>query len=196
MCRPSVFDCRPEIRATYEIFQDLGQGRYSFRRLRLRGREELSLNFAGHYSGEYLSCRSGGDTCGLGRLLVGGQLSLSDKNASQAIPFYLQETLGGTNFLGSDTLRGFVDYRFRGPNTLLFQLELRRRIKGPVGLMGFYDVGKVAQLRSDIDFSHLRHDIGPGIYLVFSNKVILRAYMGFGGGEGSHPNVKLPSVFQ
>ena len=61
--------------------------------------------------------------------------------------------------------------------------------------MGFYDVGKVTQLRSDIDFNHLRHDIGPGMYVVFLNKMILRAYMGFGGGEGTRLNVKLPSVY-
>ncbi len=51
-----------------------------------------------------------------GRALV----STSDVDAGQTVPFYLMPYLGG-----SDTLRGFREYRFRGPHALLLQAEYR-----------------------------------------------------------------------
>src|SRR6185312_8991455 len=44
---------------------------------------------------------------------VRGRLSFSDTSSGQRVPFYLMQTLGGSNIRGADTLRGFRDYRFR-----------------------------------------------------------------------------------
>jgi hypothetical protein len=33
-----------------------------------------------------------------------------------------------------------------------------------------------------------------GVYFKVQNKIVIRGYIGFGAGEGSHPNFKLPSV--
>jgi hypothetical protein len=49
--------------------------------------------------------------------------------------------------------------------------------------------------RSDLSFSHLRQDGGPGIFIRAGGNIVLRAYIGFGAGEGSHPNVKLFNAF-
>lgn len=40
--------------------------------------------------------------------------------------------------------------------------------------------------------SHLRHDVGVGVYFKVQNKIVIRGYIGFGAGEGSHPSFILP----
>jgi hypothetical protein len=106
------------------------------------------------------------------------------------VPFYFQETLGGADINGNDTLRGFVDYRFRGASRILFQAEYRHGIWGPLGFLSFYDLGRVAQRPSDISFDHTRHDIGVGLTISATNRVVTRMYVGFGTGEGIRPNYK------
>jgi hypothetical protein len=59
-------------------------------------------------------------------------------------PFYFQPTLGGTDIDGVDTLCGLVDYRLRAPDRILLQAEFYHNIQGPIGIYGFYDLGKVA----------------------------------------------------
>jgi len=51
---------------------------------------------------------------------VRAAMTTTDVNAVQQVPFYLMPTLGG-----NDTLRGFREYRFRGPHSLLLQGEYR-----------------------------------------------------------------------
>ena len=115
------------------------------------------------------------------------KISLSDKSASHAIPFYLQETIGGSDIDNEATLRAFKDYRFRAPNAFLVQEEFDRRIVGPVGLLVFYDAGKVGLTHSDINFSNMHQGFGGGLAFFMAGKVVFRAYVGLGGGEGAHP---------
>ena len=63
--------------------------------------------------------------------------------SGQTMPFYLMPSLGG-----NDTLRGFRDYRFRGPHALLLQAEYRFEIWSGLDAALFYDAGKVAMERS------------------------------------------------
>ena len=67
------------------------------------------------------------------------------------------------------------------------QAEYDRRIKGPVGLLIFYDAGKVALTHSDINFSNMHQGFGGGLAFFMAGKVVFRAYVGLGGGEGAHP---------
>lgn len=78
---------------------------------------------------------------------------------------------------------------------MLLQADLYHDIWGPFGIFGFADTGRVALVPSDLAFSHLRHDFGVGAYLRAGGNIILRAYIGFGAGEGSHPNVKSFNAF-
>jgi hypothetical protein len=66
---------------------------------------------------------------------------------------------------------------------------------GPFGILGFYDTGRVALMPSDLSLSHLRHDFGVGAYVRAGGNIVLRAYIAFGAGEGSHPNVKFLNAF-
>jgi hypothetical protein len=135
-----------------------------------------------------------GGQCTYGQLVFNELLTASYTSGNQTVPFYLQPTLGGTDINGVDTLRGLVDYRLRAPNRILLQVEYYHNILGPIGIYGFYDEGKVALTPGDLNLTSLRHDLGVGVYFKVQNKIVIRGYIGFGAGEGSHPNFKLPSV--
>ena len=105
----------------------------------------------------------------------------TDVDGGQQVPFYLMPTLGG-----HDTLRGFRDYRFRGPHAMLLQGEYRFEIWSALDGAFFYDTGKVAEHRSDLDFRDLEHDYGFGFRFNTDNGVIMRADAGFGSRDGKH----------
>ena len=88
-----------------------------------------------------------------------------------------------------------MDYRFRAPSSVLFQVEYRRPVWGPFGLLAFYDLGKVALIPSDISLDHLRHDIGLGMFVRAGARELMRIYIGFGTGEGSRLQPKVPVSF-
>ena len=119
---------------------------------------------------------------------IRGRASLSDTSPGQRVPFYLMQTLGGSNIRGVDTLRGFRDYRFRDRNLMLLQLEYLREIKGPVDFITFYDTGKVASAVSSFDVGRWRHTYGVGLVIVprRGEDVFFRFYIALGSGEGSH----------
>ena len=165
----------------YSFFEDTGTGHYSFRRFRA----DLHHNIYPE--------RSGGIPKRDSVLSLRGLLSMSDASAGNAIPFYLQETLGGSDINGDPTLRGFRDYRFRGPDLLLIQVQYERRIWNMLGVLAFYDTGKVATRKSDLDFTDLRHSFGVGMNVWAGAKVVFRAYVGLGSGEGAHPYFGIPA---
>ncbi len=126
------------------------------------------------------------------RRVIAGRayVSTSDADAGQAMPFYLMPYLGG-----HDTLRGFREYRFRGPHALLLQGEYRYEIWS--GLEGalFYDAGKVALQRSDLDLKNLETDYGFGFRFNTDNGVVVRVDAGFGSSDGKHLYITFGGVF-
>ena len=189
------------LNASYSVYDALGDPLHSFQRLSAVSRTEIPLWLPSHHTPSHRnafkntvcpSLRS--DTrCSVGTLDFIASTSVSYKSADSQVPFYFDPTLGGTNMAGDDTLRGFTDFRFRAPNDVLFQLEYRHPIYGPLGLLGFYDTGKVALIPSELGFTQLRHDIGLGIYLQASNHEIVRFYIGFGTGEPLQSRIKFPA---
>lgn len=177
------------LRVGYAFYHALGDPRLSFQRLSASNRVTIPLWVPSHGSpdkrGAFANtvCPSlrSGTRCSLGDLSLNAMVAASYTRAGSQTPFYFDPTLGGTDFTGNDTLRGFGTYRFRGPNSMLFQAEYRHKVWGPVGLLLFYDTGKVALERSDLSFEHLQHDFGPGLYFSVGNREIIRVYMGFGG---------------
>jgi surface antigen Omp85-like protein len=117
-------------------------------------------------------------------------LSTSNVEAGQTMPFYLMPYLGG-----NDTLRGFREYRFRGPHSMLFQGEYRYEIWS--GLEGalFYDTGKVTLDRSDLNFKDLHRDYGFGFRANTDTGVIIRVDAGFGSIDGKHLYITFGGVF-
>jgi hypothetical protein len=123
-------------------------------------------------------------------LAVRAALSTSDTRPGETMPFYLMPTLGG-----NETLRGFREMRFRGPHAMLLQAEYRWEIWS--GLEGalFYDTGKVAERRSDLDFSNLESDYGIGFRANTDNGIILRLDAAFGGRDGTRVHIVFGGIF-
>lgn len=127
-----------------------------------------------------------------GRRVIAARLfvSTSDTRADQTMPFYFMPTLGG-----NDTLRGFREYRFRGPHAILAQGEYRWEIWSGFDGAIFYDAGKVADRRDDLDFGNLESDYGIGFRFNTDNGVILRVDAAFGSRDGKHLYIVFGGVF-
>jgi hypothetical protein len=116
--------------------------------------------------------------------------STATADAGSRVPFYLMPALGG-----HDSLRGFRDYRFRGPHALLAQAEYRYEIWSGFDAALFYDAGKVATSRRDLDFSKLETDYGVGFRFNTDNGVVFRVDAGFGSRDGRHLFIVFGDVF-
>ena len=116
--------------------------------------------------------------------------STSDPSPGARVPFYLMPSLGG-----HDSLRGFRDYRFRGPHAILTQTEYRFEIWSGLDAALFYDAGKVALRRSHLNFKNLEHDYGFGFRFNTDNGTILRIDAGFGSRDGKHLYIVFGDVF-
>lgn len=187
-----------DLRVAYQFYNDLDGPRYTFQRIDATSQTLCNLRLpskgtASHRPAwkNYLCPEMrGANHCSIGTMSLTANVSAAFVGSRSAVPFYLQETLGGADISGTDTLRGFVDYRFRGPSRMFFQMEYGHPIWGPIGFLSFYDVGRVGQSTSDLAFEHMRHDLGVGLTVVATNRVVVRAYVGFGTGEGIRPNAK------
>jgi hypothetical protein len=127
-----------------------------------------------------------------GRRVIAARLfvSTSDTSAGQTMPFYFMPTLGG-----NDTLRGFREYRFRAPHAILAQGEYRWEIWSGFDAALFYDAGKVANRREDLDFENLESDYGIGFRFNTNSGVILRVDAAFGSRDGKHLYIVFGGVF-
>ena len=102
----------------------------------------------------------------------------------------MMPTLGG-----HDTLRGFRDYRFRGPHALLTQTEYRFEIWSGLDAALFYDAGKVTLQRKNLNFKNLEDAYGFGFRFNTDNGTILRIDAGFGSNDGNHLYIVFGDVF-
>ena len=126
------------------------------------------------------------------RRVIAGRayMSTSDAETGQTIPFYLMPYLGGR-----DTLRGFREYRFRGPHALLLQAEYRYEIWSGLDGALFYDAGKAELQRSDLNLKNLERDYGFGFRFNTDNGVVVRLDAGFGSSDGKHLYITFGGVF-
>jgi hypothetical protein len=159
-------------RVEYSHFSDRTLDAYTF------GRFDMDLRQFVSFLGE--------------RRVLRGRAAVSTSNVSdgQTMPFYEMPTLGGNS-----TLRGFRDYRFRGPHAMLLQGEYVIELWSALDLAFFYDTGKVAQRRSDLDFSDLERDYGFGFRFNTDNGIVLRIDAAFGTPDGKHLWIVFGGVF-
>jgi hypothetical protein len=195
----------------FHQYQDPG-GRYSFHRFRTDFLQtiypETQREPTGGVPGQFRTQPKYDSV-----LYIAGRFSAAKASDRNVIPFYLQETIGGSDIDGIATLRGFQDYRFRGPDLFVIQTQYERRllpspkpgsprpstmrsVAGALGVMAFYDTGEVAMRVRDLSFSNLRHSFGFGLTLWSGERVWFRAYIGLGSGEGRHTffGISNPSV--
>jgi outer membrane protein assembly factor BamA len=83
--------------------------------------------------------------------------TFSQKDPGQAVPFFLQPTLGGGN-----DLRGYHQYRFRDENSLALNLEYRWQVREFVELVMFGDAGRVFARPGQFGLRGLRGSAGVG----------------------------------
>lgn len=118
-----------------------------------------------------------------------GKTVLTETRHDQAVPFYLQPVLGG-----SDDLRGYHCYRFYGNNLLLMNAEYRFETFSGLDTAIFADAGKVFPRRSQLNFKNLESSVGFGLRFNVRNAVFLRIDVGF-SHEGWMLWLKFGDVF-
>jgi len=168
-----------QYRVGYNFYHDTGTGHYSFGRFHADLRHNIYFE------------RPNGKPNRTSVLSIRGVVSMSNVSSGNAIPFYLQETLGGSDINNDAMLRGFADYRFRGADLAMISTEYERDVWKWLGILAFYDTGQVATRASDLGFGNFRHSYGFGVNVWSAQKVVFRAYVGLGSGEGLHKFVGL-----
>jgi hypothetical protein len=78
-------------------------------------------------------------------------------NDNDLIPYFLLPQLGS-----GSTLRAFASDRFRDRHSLLMTAEFRWMPSVALDLALFYDAGKVASRRKDLNFKEMKSDVGIG----------------------------------
>jgi hypothetical protein len=116
------------------------------------------------------------------RLLISESLT----SGTSVVPFYLQQTLGGSDINSVLTLGSYQDYRFRAPNLLLLEESFEHSIWGPFGVKFMADQGRVALTRSDVGFSDLKYSYAGGLTLRAGGFPMISVMFAWGGSEGSH----------
>ena len=110
------------------------------------------------------------------------------KNGQQ-IPFFMMPSLSG----GSD-LRAYSSWRLRDLNSLLLQAEWRAIANRFLEMAVFYDAGKVAATRSDLDLHGMKSDYGIGFRFHGALATPLRIELAK-GNEGFVLNFSASQVF-
>lgn len=165
-----MYGYRTNVGGSFRMFHETTGAPFSFRR--------LNAAWEQHYTPD--------TRFDFGSFSLTSRLVESFGPAGNAVPFYLQPTLGGSDIDSVSDLRSYRDYRFRAPNALSFQADYERVIKDPLGALFFYDVGRVALQRSDLDISHMRHSFGIGMTIRAGNLPVIKLYYAWGGREGTH----------
>ena len=80
-----------------------------------------------------------------------------------------------------------VTFRFRAPNVMLLRASFEHSIyKLPIGVILMIDEGKVANQRSQLDFTHLQHSYTAGLTLHAGGLPVVQLLFSWGGHEGTH----------
>jgi len=93
-------------------------------------------------------------------LALRGYASYDEPDPGAEVPFYLQETLGG-----SHDLRGFRNFRLRGTKLAVFQLEYRWEMVPAIELALFAESGTVASAGERLDLDDQRTSWGAALRL-------------------------------
>lgn len=96
------------------------------------------------------------------------------------VPFYYMPAFGGR-----DTVRGFLDYRFRDRAWALLNAEYRWEAVSGVEMAMFYDVGDVKPRVESLSLRDVRSSYGLGVRFHTASSIFMRTEVAFGSGEGT-----------
>ena len=85
-------------------------------------------------------------------------LSFVNNDPGHRVPFYFLPYIGG-----SESLRGFKEFRFRDENMVFFNAEYRGEAFSGLDMALFYDAGKTTPERSQLDFTDMNTSYGIGV---------------------------------
>ena len=115
--------------------------------------------------------------------------SFSQTDDGNAVPFFLQPSLGG-----SEDLRGFREFRFRDRNMMVMNAEYRWEAFSGLDVALFTDAGKVFSSSREFNFADLEKSYGFGFRFNTAKSVFLRIDTAY-GNEGTRLFVKFGHVF-
>ena len=130
-------------RVQFDDYRERDQDRYSFRSLEAEVRQLVPLLRANWV------------------LALRGLATVTDIDETSAVPYFLLPSVGG-----GSTLRGYPDFRFRDRHRLVMNAEVRWTPARFLDMALFYDTGKVASRRKDLDFDDLQDSYGIGMRIV------------------------------
>jgi hypothetical protein len=213
---PSLFGDRISLNylLQFQQFFAPGDSRYSFRRLNFDFNHTIPLSHLSKSIGKYYGPSSTTtlshntpDYCGgagrenqpmpcppasLTRKLEGSInlrafISESFAGKGSQVPFYFMPTIGGSDLNGTPILPSYPDYRFRGPDLLLFRGTIEHSLgKLPIGALLSADEAKIGLRRGDISLDHLHHSFSAGFTVHAGGLPVLSFVYAWAGGEGSH----------
>lgn len=100
----------------------------------------------------------------VGTVLVRGFVSRASASDGSVVPFYFQQTLGGSDIDGQRTLAGYEDYRFRGTGLVLAQASLEHSLgKWPIGVFVEGDEGGVTSASQNLSSVRMRGTVALGL---------------------------------
>jgi outer membrane protein assembly factor BamA len=114
---------------------------------------------------------------------------MTETDRNEAVPFYLQPILGG-----SDDLRGFRNFRFSDRNMMVLNAEYRWEVFAGLDGALFVDAGKVAPRRGLLNFNNLETSVGFGLRFNARNATFIRIDTAF-SHEGFRIWFKFNDVF-
>jgi hypothetical protein len=90
-----------------------------------------------------------------------GLTTITDIDDTESVPYFMLPALGG-----GKTLRGYPDFRFRDRHRLVMNAELRWTPARFLDMAVFYDTGKVAARKGDLNFEDLEDSYGIGMRFI------------------------------
>jgi hypothetical protein len=117
-------------------------------------------------------------------------LSYVNNAPGNRVPFYFLPYIGG-----SDTLRGFKEFRFRDENVVFMNVEYRWEAFAGLDMALFFDAGEVRPDWEQIDFKDAKTSYGVGFRFNTYKSVFMRLDIGAGGREGTQIFFKFGPAF-
>ncbi|MGH9348608.1 MAG: BamA/TamA family outer membrane protein [Vicinamibacterales bacterium] len=116
-------------------------------------------------------------------------LAYVNNDPANRVPFYFLPYIGG-----SDTVRGFKEFRFRDENAVFLNAEYRWEAFAGLDMALFFDAGEVRPNWENIDLQDLKTSYGVGFRFNNFRSVFLRFDVGL-GGEGTQIFFKFGPAF-
>jgi hypothetical protein len=127
-----------------------------------------------------------------GSITLRAFLSESFADKGNVVPFYFSPTIGGSDINGTTMLASYPDYRFRGPDLLLFRGAVEHSLgKIPIGAVFSVDEGKIGLQRDDVSLDHLRHTFTVGMTVRAGGLPVVYLLFAWGGHEGTHTTAQV-----